>query len=163
MYKIRSRSGRLFGRLIDVSHLQVYRSRHAYSPKGVYLLWRIGIAHGDVSLFNMMAIYGPDGKIIGVLNDFDLAAIMEPGDRNPTKKGWERTGTIPFMSLDLLKYFDGQIKRWYRHDLESSAWCLAFHMFEKRPCGWLISDHNLVYKDKRSFIGNSDAYSWEPA
>ena len=108
----------------------------------------------------MMAIYGPDGKIIGVLNDFDLAAIMEPGDRNPTKKGWERTGTIPFMSLDLLKYFDGQIKRWYRHDLESSAWCLAFHMLTSWPTEWLAT-HNTVYNVKVAFKQKSAAYSWK--
>ena len=137
---------------------------HAYySTIGVYLLWKIGIAHGDVSLFNMMAKYGPDGKIIGVLNDFDLAAIMEPGDRNPTKKGWERTGTLPFMSLDLLKHFDGQIKRWYRHDLESSAWCLTFHMFMERHDEWLVPNHVLIYKDKGSFILNTEAYAWKPA
>ena len=136
---------------------------HAYSTIGVYLLWKIGIAHGDVSLSNMMAKYGPDGKIIGVLNDFDLAAIMEPGARNPTKKGWERTGTLPFMSLDLLKHFNGQIKRWYRHDLESSAWCFAYHMFEKRPDDWLIPDHVLTYKSKGSFVGNTKAYKVKPA
>ena len=64
------------------------------------------------------------------------------------------------MSLDLLKYFDGQIKRWYRHDLESSAWCLAFHMLTSGPTEWLAT-HNTVYNVKVAFKQKSAAYSWK--
>ncbi|KAK0199580.1 hypothetical protein DFS33DRAFT_1267374, partial [Desarmillaria ectypa] len=88
-----------------------------------YLLWCIGVAHGDISIDNLMYSI-VTGKAI--LNDFDLAALMNPGDVSPQKKGWERTGTKPFMALELLKMADGSVKRRYRHDLESFAWCLLW-------------------------------------
>lgn len=60
-------------------------------------------AHGDISRTNMMCkMVGKEWR--GVLNDFDLAAIMKYGSRSPDKKGWERTGTLPFMALDLLEF-----------------------------------------------------------
>ncbi|KAM6495139.1 hypothetical protein JOM56_009762 [Amanita muscaria] len=109
---------------------------HALDPKDFWtafwhtlrchsLLWRIGIAHGDVSLHNLM--YKEHNKY-GVLNDFDLSTIMEPGDRNPNRQGLERTGTMPFMALELLEDegFDGKIPRRYDHELESFAWVLVW-------------------------------------
>ncbi|KIM42704.1 hypothetical protein M413DRAFT_444376 [Hebeloma cylindrosporum] len=89
------------------------------------LLWRIGIAHGDVSLYNLMS--KEDNKY-GVLNDFDLSTIMKPGDQNPNRQGLERTGTLPFMALQLLgnKGFNGKVPRRYRHELECFAWVLVW-------------------------------------
>ena len=61
-----------------------------------------------------------DGKIFGVLNDYDLAILKSntsPGSKN-------RTGTKPFMAIDLL----GQkpdVHR-YRHDLESMFYVIVF-------------------------------------
>ncbi|KAK0449030.1 uncharacterized protein EV420DRAFT_1275397, partial [Desarmillaria tabescens] len=88
-----------------------------------YLLWCIGVAHGDISNNNLMydVVVGK-----GILNDFDLAALMNPGDVSPQKKGWEWTGTQPFMALELLKRANGSVKRRYWHDLESFAWCLLW-------------------------------------
>ncbi|SJL06577.1 uncharacterized protein ARMOST_09919 [Armillaria ostoyae] len=88
-----------------------------------YLLWRIGIAHGDISIGNLM--HNAVTKK-AILNDFDLAAVMKPGDISPQKKGFERTGTIPFMALELLDKADGEVRWRYRHDLESFAWCLLW-------------------------------------
>ncbi|SJL06587.1 uncharacterized protein ARMOST_09929 [Armillaria ostoyae] len=88
-----------------------------------YLLWRIGIAHGDISVGNLM--YNAVTKK-AILNDFDLAAVMKPGDISPQKKGFERTGTRPFMALELLRKANGEVRRRYWHDLESFAWCLLW-------------------------------------
>ncbi|PBK63617.1 hypothetical protein ARMSODRAFT_942005 [Armillaria solidipes] len=88
-----------------------------------YLLWRIGIAHGDISIGNLM--YNAVTKQ-AILNDFDLAAVMKSGDISPQKKGFERTGTRPFMALKLLREANGEVRRRYRHDLESFAWCLLW-------------------------------------
>jgi hypothetical protein len=61
----------------------------------------------------------------GVLNDFDLARL-------PTQEGSSRAkdnaGNRPFMALDLLseEAFKGRVKRLYRHDAESFAWCLVY-------------------------------------
>jgi hypothetical protein len=68
--------------------------------------------------------YKKEGKLIGVLNDYDLSSLAnEPGPR-----GNERTGTVPFMVCDLLteKGQQGEVKHLYRHDLESFVWCFAW-------------------------------------
>ncbi|KAI6118354.1 hypothetical protein F5141DRAFT_1212270 [Pisolithus sp. B1] len=63
-----------------------------------------------------------DGTIMGVLNDFDLASTE--GD----DIGTERTGTVPFMALDLLRRHGiyNQTKHGYQHDAESFIWVLAW-------------------------------------
>jgi len=64
----------------------------------------------------------PAGKAEGVLNDYDLASW----DKFPTTNS-DRTGTVPFMALDLLHGgLDQQIPRLYRHDAESFVWVLAY-------------------------------------
>lgn len=98
-------------------------------------MWRSGIAHGDISLTNLMYRI-VDSELVGMLNDFDLAAIMEPGARSPPKLGWERTGTLPFLALDLLRYHSGEIGRRYRHDLESFSWCLLWEMLIEPSSTW---------------------------
>ncbi|KAJ2921216.1 hypothetical protein H1R20_g15874, partial [Candolleomyces eurysporus] len=93
-----------------------------------YLLWQIGIAHGDISYWNLMVRNTGNGTY-GVVNDFDLAAIMTPGQQSPTKQGFERTGTKPFMSLVLLGAEPGEtIQRRCAHDAESVIWCLAWYV-----------------------------------
>jgi hypothetical protein len=100
---------------------------------GLYLLWKIGIAHGDVSYWNLM-IRKDDNGAYGVVNDFDLAAIMTPGQSSPTKQGFERTGTKPFMAIELLRAKLGQvIQRRWAHDLESVIWCLVWYVIDGRP------------------------------
>jgi serine/threonine protein kinase len=89
------------------------------------LLWIIGIAHGDVSYHNIMM---KRDALVGVLNDFDLASIMDPGAKSLPQKGFRRTGTPLFMSVDLLsgEALSVGIPRLYRHDLESFAWVLLY-------------------------------------
>ena len=67
-------------------------------------------------------------RLVGVLNDFDLASIMEPGATSPPQTGIRRTGTPLFMSVDLLsdEALNVGIPRLYRHDLESFAWILLY-------------------------------------
>lgn len=76
-----------------------------------------GILHRDVSLDNLMFRH-KDGKIIGVLNDFDLAIHKSEQNNGPLSK--QQTGTKPFMAIDLLERPQGNppLHR-YRHDLES--------------------------------------------
>ena len=62
------------------------------------------------------------GIPVGVVNDFDLATWVNHSTTNN-----DRTGTIPFMAIDLLNGgLDRGIRREYRHDLESFSWILAF-------------------------------------
>jgi hypothetical protein len=61
-----------------------------------------------------------DEKIFGVLNDYDLAIFMS----NETPSSKTRTGTKPFMAIDLLgKPTD--LHR-YRHDLESLFYVIVY-------------------------------------
>lgn len=61
-----------------------------------------------------------DGKIFGVLNDYDLALL----GTNDTPTSKNRTGTKPFMAMDLLgKPTD--VHR-YRHDLESLFYVIVY-------------------------------------
>lgn len=119
----------------------------------MYLLWKLGIAHGDVSLANMMC-ETVEEELRGILNDFDLAAVMTDECRSPEKKGWERTGTLPFMALDLLNFCNGEIKRWFRHDLESGTWCLAYQMLSKEFArrDWFAGTFEDVFRFKLSVI-----------
>lgn len=131
-----------------------------YLCLGHYLLWRMGIAHCDISLNNMMCTK-KYGRVIGILNDYDLAALMEPGARFPEKSGWERTGSAPFMAVDLLSYFDGSMQRWYRHDLESFSWCLLWKMFRKPPHYWTHEAFSKVATKKTECIAKFELYSGE--
>jgi len=93
------------------------------SPPGHYRLWENGVHHGDISLNNLMyGVCAETGKPAGIVNDFDLATWVD----YPTTNN-DRTGTIPFMAIDLLDGgLDKRIPRLYRHDLESFIWVLAY-------------------------------------
>ena len=93
-----------------------------------------------------------NGVIRGILNDFDLASVMEPGIRFPEKIGWERTGTLPFLAIPLLEFRGGLVKRWYKYDLESFAWCLLWHMLRTRSPAWLSEDHETVHEHKNVLL-----------
>ncbi|KAJ3860489.1 protein kinase [Lentinula novae-zelandiae] len=85
-----------------------------------------GILHRDLSSGNIM-FRRKEGRIYGVLNDFDLSSRIEDLNKNPTFNVVNHTGTRPFMSYDLLNssWKGGHL---YRHDLESLFYiilCLA--------------------------------------
>ncbi|EAU82571.2 other/FunK1 protein kinase [Coprinopsis cinerea okayama7 len=100
-----------------------------------FLLWQLGIAHGDISMTNLMLRPG-SGSVQAVLNDFDLAAIMTPGNTSPERKGFERTGTIPFMAVELLGAADGDVGRIWCHDFESFLWCMVWYCSPKVQSAW---------------------------
>lgn len=81
-------------------------------------LWKAGIHHRDISDGNLMYRKGSDRQIYGALNDWDLSSLDVP---NRTIEH-ERTGTIPFMAIELLSSSPVHL---YRHDLESFFWLLV--------------------------------------
>ncbi|KAG0695565.1 hypothetical protein DFH29DRAFT_1083311 [Suillus ampliporus] len=87
-------------------------------------LWKGGVYHRDVSPPNMMYYKTKDGVLIGILNDYDLSSLATT--QGPL--GNERTGTVPFMALDLLSPEGqrGKVQHLYRHDLESFIWVLVW-------------------------------------
>ncbi|KAF9245421.1 hypothetical protein BU15DRAFT_31077, partial [Melanogaster broomeanus] len=90
---------------------------------GHYVLWKARIHHCDVSCENLM-YYRVNRKVIGVLNDYDLAPLTT--SNNPL--GYERTGTILCMAIDLLRHNsqDGEVAHLYRHDMESFVWLFVW-------------------------------------
>ncbi|KAI9460375.1 hypothetical protein HD554DRAFT_2133358 [Boletus coccyginus] len=84
-------------------------------------LWKNGVHHRDISASNLM--YKVEGSlVVGVLIDFDLATIVD------SVTGNERTGTVPFMALDLLskEVLAGKIEHIYAYDAESFIWVLVW-------------------------------------
>jgi hypothetical protein len=131
-----------------------------HSTLGHYVLWKAGIHHRDVSCDNLM-YYRVDGQVIGVLNDYDLASLA-----SDTPLGNQRTGTMLFMAIDLLKADgqDGKVKHLYRHDMESFIWvfiwiCHQFKDGRQRPRGpldaWAKVDAQGCAKEKRSFLADT--------
>lgn len=104
----------------------------------------------------------------GVLIDLDLAheEKLEDGD-GPEPTSLHRTGTLPFMALDLLHDRDGY-PHYHRHDLESFVYVLAWIagrydngvevndvMFER----WCQGDWTTISDNKSSFLSFKDPYS----
>ncbi|KAL1739238.1 hypothetical protein HDZ31DRAFT_77738, partial [Schizophyllum fasciatum] len=89
-----------------------------------FLNWRNGIHHQDPSLNNLMCRERGHQKF-GVLNDWDLAIDVS---KPQTHTGFEVTGTVPFMAIDLLseEALSGQVKHLYRHDLEAMFYILVW-------------------------------------
>ncbi|KIK41001.1 hypothetical protein CY34DRAFT_237513 [Suillus luteus UH-Slu-Lm8-n1] len=85
-----------------------------------YALWQKQVHHCDISPSSLMVYKTSDGRYIGVLNDFDLSSTQDtPSDQ-------ERTGTVPFMAVELLAKNAIEGKRLYQNDAESFIWVFAW-------------------------------------
>ena len=94
----------------------------------------------------------------GVLSDFDLSISR----RHPRVPGTDRTGTIPFMALELLtdEYWNGEIERKYRHEMEAFIWVLPF-VFLRYQNGesqqgtpvdpWMTANYHACFNEKNGF------------
>lgn len=90
-----------------------------------WLYDNLEIIHGDISWGNIM-YRRENGKVYGVLNDFDLARFVgKPASSN------QRTGTRPFMSMAALK---GQ-RIGFRDELESVYYCLITFVSRRDSTG----------------------------
>ncbi|EEB92813.1 hypothetical protein MPER_08623 [Moniliophthora perniciosa FA553] len=132
-----------------------------------YLLWCIGIAHCDISLGNIM--YNASTKRC-ILNDYDLASLMDPGTEVPDRKGYERTGTRPFMAVELLQPEGaaGPTQRRYRHDLESFCWVLLWvgacvhdgkETLTGRYANMAVGTHDEVYGKKLVLLSGLSTFA----
>ncbi|KAG1861394.1 hypothetical protein C8R48DRAFT_711317 [Suillus tomentosus] len=127
-------------------------------------LWKRGVHHRDVSPSNLMG-YRLRGRFMSVLNDFDLSSIKDSlSSIQGSPKGFERTGTVPFMALDLLMpdAIAGRVEHVYRHDAESFIWVLAWICLrykegklrrKRRPLDeWLTTDAMGCFYRKSGFL-----------
>ena len=98
----------------------------------------------------------------GVLTDFDLSLLQW----EPRIFGTDRTGTVPFMAIDLLtdEYWKGTIKRYYHHELESFIWVIVFvfllyqdgkRQSNKYVTPWMTSNYNTCRKEKGDFYSET--------
>jgi serine/threonine protein kinase len=129
---------------------------------GHFDLWQGGVYHRDVSSPNLMWRKDKEGNLLGVLNDYDLSSLRIT--QGP--QGNERTGTVPFMALELLTKEGqrGEVKHSYRHDLESFMWvlpwvCLRYKngnlRTSDRPLDeWATKDAQTVCEKKLFFLHN---------
>ncbi|KAG2346936.1 hypothetical protein BDR05DRAFT_759322 [Suillus weaverae] len=127
------------------------------TPTGHRALWKGGMHHRDVSPSNLMG-YWFCGQFIGVLNDYDLSSFQRD-----SSSSLERTGTVPFMAVNLLmpEAITGKVKHVYAHDAESFIWvltwvCLRYeggNLFSKnRPLDeWLKMDAIRCSEEKTHF------------
>ncbi|KAJ3839145.1 protein kinase [Lentinula raphanica] len=130
-----------------------------------------GILHHDLSIGNIM-FRRIEGKVYGVLNDFDLSSTVDCMAQGPSSK--ERTGTRPFMSPDLL---DSHWKGGHlpRHDLESLFYiilclvCRYDELYGLIPCAeprpftkWFVGSDDDVRAYKVSFIHYGSAPTIQP-
>lgn len=101
------------------------------------------ILHRDLSVNNIMFTRRGD-KVVGILNDWDLAASATPKGKATSN---HRTGTAAYMALDLLKNADKPLLHEYCHDLESLMWILVWCAFVLRFKGeevaWKNQDKNI--------------------
>ncbi|RXW21546.1 hypothetical protein EST38_g4308 [Candolleomyces aberdarensis] len=93
-----------------------------------YQVWTKGEPlHRDLSENNLMLYLGKDGKVKGVLNDWDIASFKNAlGQIDRLFAAHHRTGTPPFMAMDLLASSSEPPTHLYRHELESFFYILLW-------------------------------------
>ena len=94
----------------------------------------------------------------GILNNWDLATIEGISKHD----GCDRTGTVPFMALELLdeQYWAGKMKRQYHHDLEGFLWILPYVCLQYEDGkmvtyplkSWNTGDYVVCRKEKNDFL-----------
>jgi Fungal protein kinase len=90
-------------------------------PGNVKLYEANSVHHRDPSVNNMMYRRDEHGRVIGILSDFDLAVSMT---RSGTASSTHRSGTAPFMALDLLR--SDPCKQELEHDFESALYIMVW-------------------------------------
>jgi len=135
-----------------------------------FKLWKLGFEHRDPSLGNLMV--DPVTRR-GVLNDWDLSYCSQlPQSAQPHG---ERTGTVPFMAVDLLSKgnWRGKKPRLYRHDLEGLIWILPWVFIqyenstfkEAKLKTWRTGDYSMCGAAKKEMLDEPNMYdpmaSWK--
>ncbi|KAH6903795.1 hypothetical protein BKA70DRAFT_1513450 [Coprinopsis sp. MPI-PUGE-AT-0042] len=94
------------------------------------LMWKLGIAHGDITFANLLVKTSDNGAQCAIVNDYDQANIMVPMSLSPSPKGFQRNHTKAFLAQDLMDNANGTIPRLYVHDLESIVWTMTWYVQE---------------------------------
>ncbi|KAF5383652.1 hypothetical protein D9615_003843 [Tricholomella constricta] len=97
------------------------------------------VLHRDLSANNLrFRCTDNGGKAQGILTDWDMASEVEDSDQILLSTATHRTGTIPFMAVDLLVVNPRPPPHLFRHDLESFfyilVWAAFYYDFDKKEC-----------------------------
>ncbi|KAJ2936309.1 hypothetical protein H1R20_g782, partial [Candolleomyces eurysporus] len=124
--------------------------------------WRKGkLLHRDLSEGNLMVLR-KDGKVKGVLNDWDMASPVDDNGLVISTAADHCTGTRPFIAIDLLLKPDAP--HYYRHDAESFVYILVWGAIHydlenqiRMPPNphvryWLSDDDIINHNHKTSFL-----------
>jgi serine/threonine protein kinase len=135
---------------------------------GHYEAFRTGkVLHRDLSENNLMVNFVGD-EIKGVVNDWDMAKFE--GSNDSTSAAHHRTGTPPFMAIDLLAGMAwGHL---YRYDLESFfyilLWAAIHYDLKQRKKlrkvhsalkGWISNDMDVNAGAKELFMTSPLSYN----
>ncbi|KAF8347999.1 hypothetical protein F5887DRAFT_1281048 [Amanita rubescens] len=133
-----------------------------------YTAYRRGrVLHRDLSINNLMCDKKRTGHI-GVLLDWDLASLIDELNAVIPSNAQHRTGTIPFMSISLLR---GNTPHRYCHDLESFfyilIWAAVHFDLQKKQClptqpkfeDWNNSDLARAARAKSEFLDYPEGIS----
>ncbi|RXW18220.1 hypothetical protein EST38_g7637 [Candolleomyces aberdarensis] len=129
---------------------------------GHHAAWRKGkLLHRDLSEGNLM-ILRKDGKVKGVLNDWDMASPVDDNGLVISSAADHCTGTRPFMAMDLLLKPDAP--HFYRHDAESFIYVLLWATIHydienqrvmppnRHLTPWLSDDDGANHNHKNAFL-----------
>ncbi|KAG5640981.1 hypothetical protein DXG03_006462 [Asterophora parasitica] len=120
---------KLYGKLWEVGSVEAFMDVWVHCLECHHYSYVTGrVLHRDLSENNLMFKIGDDDQVRGILNDWDMAAWVDDNDEIPLSTTQHRTGTLPFMAIDLLA--EKPPAHLYRHDLESFFYILiwaAFH------------------------------------
>ncbi|KAF8344063.1 uncharacterized protein EI90DRAFT_3028147 [Cantharellus anzutake] len=126
---------------------------------------KAGILHRDISINNLMVDETNPQR--GVLIDLDLAIQVRDGERvlgiRPST-----VGTYPFLALDLFRD-EPLTQRWYRHDLESFLYVLAWILSRFDEDGnevhqtaafddWIFGEKKYIFLAKRGFLREAERF-----
>ncbi|KAJ2717055.1 hypothetical protein H4R19_000222 [Coemansia spiralis] len=130
---------------------------------------RCQILHRDISLNNILVVYGPDGAPRGLLIDFDYAI---PLDNIHTSRRPGRSGTLAYMSIGNLEHTGQQ--QTALDDWESLLYTLCMwgmlglvskqaaddkRDIAKLPIGkWAVGSHEEIAQAKRTHMDSADVF-----
>ncbi|KAF5383837.1 hypothetical protein D9615_003854 [Tricholomella constricta] len=112
------------------------------------------------------------GKAKGILTDWDMASDVKANDDILPSTATHRTGTIPFMAIDLLIVNKRPPPHLFRHDLESFfyilVWAAFYYDFDKKERRetkplpqleeeWNNADLKGCANSKKGFLTDPDA------
>ena len=158
-----------FIEIVICMYIQLEWSNSKLSLLGHWTLYDEGnILHRDLSIYNLM-FERRGGRIVGILNDYDLAVVLNNDKSLPPRSSNHRTGTAAFMAHELLD-IDSMVEHSYRHDLESFFyvlfWTAVGYKGSRPPEGkgkdllydWRKKDWFSISKSKLHFLSVYEYY-----